>query len=79
MSIQDLLDRRLLIVRINVPDLELAALGTNEQVILIDLIQEGRALLVLNLVADTLATSLDVDDGEKDLLAVEAGNGQHSR
>ena len=79
MSIQDLLDRRLLIVRINVPDLKLAALGTNEQVILIDLIQEGRALLVLNLVADALATSLDVDDGEKDLLAVEAGNGQHSR
>ena len=79
MSIQDLLDRRLLIVRINVPDLKLAALGTNEQVILINLIQEGRALLVLNLVADALATSLDVDDGEKDLFAVEAGNGQHSR
>jgi len=77
MRVQNLLDSGLLVVRVNVPNFELASLCADEQVVVIDLVQEGRRLLVLNLVADALAPGLDIHIGQEDLLAFETRHSQH--
>lgn len=77
MGVQNLLDSGLLVVAVDVPNFELSTLGAHEQMVVIDLVQEGRRLLVLDLVADALAASLDIDIGQEDLLAFETGHSQH--
>ena len=72
MRIEDLLDRGSLRVGVDVPNLELAAKGANEEVVLIDLVQAGGALLVFNLELNALATGLDVDINDQNLLVFEA-------
>ena len=72
MRIKDLLDGRLLLIRINVPNLELAAHGAHQEVIVVDLVQEGRALLVRDLAANCAASRLDVHVADQDLAALEA-------
>lgn len=72
MRIEDLLDRRSLRVGVDVPNLELAAKGANEEVVLINLVQAGGALLVFNLELNALATGLDVDINDQNLLVFEA-------
>ena len=72
MRIKHLLDLGLLRVRINVPHLELAAQRADEQVVLVDLVEVGRALLVFDLVLNRLASSLDVHVNNQHLHIVEA-------
>ena len=77
MRIKDLLDGGLLLIRVNVPNLELAAHGANEEVIMVDLVEEGRTLLVRDLAANGPAARLDVHIADQYCAALEAGNGQH--
>ena len=72
MRIKDLLDCRLLCIGINVPDLELAAKGTDQKMVLVDLVQVGRARLVVYLVTNCLASSLDINIHDQNLLVFEA-------
>lgn len=77
MSIQNLLHAWLFILMFDVPNFEFAALSADEQVILIDLVKTGGCLLVLNRFAEAFAAGLDIDNGKKNLLALEAGDCQH--
>ena len=52
MGIKHLLDRRLLRIAVNVPNLELASKGADKQMIFINLVQNSWALLVVDLVHD---------------------------
>jgi len=72
MCIKDLFDRGSLDIRVNVPHFELAAESAHKQMIRIDLIQAGWALLVINLVANTLAPRLDIHIDDEDLLVFKA-------
>ena len=72
MRIEDLLNRGLLCIRINVPNLELAAKGTDQKMVLVDLVQVGRARLVVYLVTNCLASSLDINIHDQNLLVFEA-------
>ena len=72
MGIEDLLDRGLLLVGVDVPDFELAVERSNKEVVLVDLVEEGRVLVVVDFVANRLAPRLDIDVHDQNLLVVEA-------
>jgi len=72
MRIKDLLDRWSFLLRIDVPNLKLACKSANEQMISVHLVEERRALLIFNGVADGARARLDVDVADQNLLAVEA-------
>ena len=78
-SIKDLLDDGLWLIWIDVPDLELASLRTNQKVILVDLVKVGGVLLVVNLRLDGFAARLDVDIANKYLLFGKIRNRQNCR
>ena len=77
MSIKHLLDDRLGLIWIDVPDLELASKRANQKVILVDLVKASWFLLVVNLRLDAFATSLDVDIADKYLRVLETRNRQN--
>ena len=77
--IKHLLDDRLRLVRIDVPDLKLATLRANQKVVLVDLVQVGGVLLVVDLRLDAFSTCLDVNITDQDLLTFEARNRQNCR
>ena len=79
MSIEDLLDGRLALVWIDVPDLKLTVESANKEVLFIDLVEESRVLVVIDLVINALASGLNINTADKDLLIVEARNGQDRR
>ena len=79
MSIKHLLDDRLGLIWIDVPDLELASKRANQKVILVDLVKASGALLVVNLRLDAFAACLDVDIADKYLRVVETRNRQNCR
>ena len=45
----------------------------------IDLVEESRVLVVIDLVINALASGLNINTADKDLLIVEARNGQDRR
>ena len=71
-GVEDLLDRRSFIIWINVPNFELAVECADQQVVLVDLVEEGWVLMVVNLVLDGLRPCLDVDVADENLLVFEA-------
>lgn len=79
MSIEDLLDGGLALVWIDVPDLKLTVESANKEVLFIDLVEESRVLVVIDLVINALASGLNINTADKDLLIVEARNGQDRR
>jgi len=79
MSIKDLLDGGLALVWIDVPDLKLTVESANKEVLFIDLVEESRVLVVIDLVINALASGLNINTADKDLLIVEARNGQDRR
>ena len=79
MSIKHLLDDRLGLIWIDVPDLELASKRANQKVIFVDLVKASGALLVVNLRLDAFAACLDVDIADKYLRVVETRNRQNCR
>ena len=79
MSIEDLLDSGLALVWIDVPDLKLTVESANKEVLFIDLVEESRVLVVIDLVINALASGLNINTADKDLLIVEARNGQDRR
>ena len=79
MSIKHLLDDRLGLIWIDVPDLELASKRANQKVILVDLVKASWFLLVVNLRLDAFATSLDVNIADKYLRVFETRNRQNCR
>ena len=79
MGIEDLFDGGGVIVGINVPYLELAVECADKQVIFVDLVEEGRVLVVVDLVLDSPVTRLDVDVADEHLLVVEAADGKDGR
>jgi len=79
MSIKDLLDGGLALVWIDVPDLKLTVESANKEVLFIDLVEESRVLVVIDLVINALASGLNINTANKDLLIVEARNGQDRR
>ena len=79
MSIEDLLDLWLVLEWIDVPDLKLTVESANKEVLFIDLVEESRVLVVIDLVINALASGLNINTADKDLLIVEARNGQDRR
>ena len=79
MSIKDLLDGGLALIWIDVPDLKLTVESANKEVLFIDLVEESRVLVVIDLVINALASGLNINTADKDLLIVEARNGQDRR
>jgi len=79
MGVKDLLKGRLLLIWIDVPNLELAVQSTDQEMILIDLVKEGRVLMIAELGTNGLATCLDIYVDDKDLLAVETGDSEDGR
>ena len=79
MSIEDLLDSGLALVWIDIPDLKLTVESANKEVLFIDLVEESRVLVVIDLVINALASGLNINTADKDLLIVEARNGQDRR
>lgn len=79
MGIEYLLNLRLFLVWVNVPDFEFAAKSSNEKMIFIDLVQKGWTLLVVDLLVDVLVSSFDVDVDNQDLFIVEARHSQNRR
>lgn len=79
MRVENLFDRGCLIVRINVPNLELAGERAHEKVILVDLVEEGRVLVVIDLILNALHSCLDIDIADQNLLVFEARNGEDRR
>ena len=77
--VEDLLDGGRLVVRVDVPNLELAVERADEQVILVDLVEEGRVLVVVDLVLDGAGARLDVDVADEHLLVVEAADCEDCR
>ena len=71
-GVEYLLDRRSFIIWINVPNFELAVECADQQVVLVDLVEEGWVLMVVNLVLDGLRPCLDVDVADENLLVFEA-------
>lgn len=72
MRVEDLLDRRLVIIRVDVPDLKLAVKCADQKVVLVDLIQVCRVLVIVNLVLDGLGPRFDIDVADENLLVFEA-------
>ena len=77
MRVKDLLDRRRLIVGIDVPNLKLAVECADQEVIFVDLVQEGWVLVIFNLVLYGPVARFDIDVTDQYLLAIEAGNGKN--
>ena len=61
MCVKYLLNRRRLIVWIDVPNLKLSVQCANQEMIFIDLVQEGRVLVIINLVLNGPVPRLDID------------------
>ncbi len=76
--IEDLLDCRLLLVGVDVPNFKFASHGTDEEVIFVNLVEESRALLIVNFVTDRSEACLDVNIADEDLFVVEARDGKDS-
>ena len=72
MSIENLFDRRLVLVRIDGPDLKFAVKSTYKEMLFIDLVEESGILMVIDLVANALASCLDIHIADQSLLVVEA-------
>ena len=72
MSIENLFDRRLVLVRIDVPDLKFAVKSTYKEMLFIDLVEESGILMVIDLVANALTSCLDINIADQSLLVVEA-------
>jgi len=79
MRIKHLLHRRYVIVSIDIPNLKLAVESADKKVILVDLIEDRRVLVVVDLVFNALASSLNIDIADQNLLIVEAGNSKDRR
>ena len=77
MRVKDLLDRGRLIVWIDVPNLKLAVECADQEVIFVDLVQEGWVLVIFNLVLYGPVARFDIDVTDQYLLAIEAGNGKN--
>jgi len=76
-GVKHLLDRRRLLLWIDVPDLKLTSKSANEEMILVDLVQESRVLFVIDRSDDFFGACLDVDVADQHLLVVEARDSQH--
>lgn len=63
--------------RVNVPNFEHTANGSNQKVIFVNLVQKGWALLVVDRHVDALVSGFDVDVDNEDLLVVEARHSQN--
>ena len=61
MCVEYLLNRRRLIVWIDVPNLKLPVQCANQEMIFIDLVQEGWVLVIINLVLNGPVPRLDID------------------
>ena len=61
MCVKYLLNRRRLIVRIDIPNLKLPVQCANQEMIFIDLVQEGWVLVIINLVLNVSVPRLDID------------------
>lgn len=71
-GIEDLLDRWGFIVWINVPNFEFTIESADQKVVLVDLVEERRVLVVVNLVLDGLRSCFDIDVADQNLLVFEA-------
>ena len=78
MRVKDLLNRWGLIVWIDVPDLKLSVECADQEVIFIDLVEEGWVLVIFNLVLYGPVARFDIDVTDQNLLAIEAGNSKNS-
>ena len=76
MRILNVLQRGLIIVRVDVPDLKLAVHRADEKMVLVNLVEESWVLLVVDRVFNVLATSLDINIDNQNLLGVKARNGK---
>ena len=79
MCVKYLLNRWRLIVRVDVPNLKLSVKCADEEMIFVDLVQEGRVLVIVNLVLYGPVPRLDIDVTDQYLLVVEAGDGENRR
>ena len=61
MCVKHLLNRWRLLLWINVPNLKLASKSAYQQVVLVDLVQESRVLLVFNRADNFFCPCLDVN------------------
>ena len=77
MRVKDLLDRGRLIVWIDVPNLKLSVECADQEVIFVDLVQEGWVLVIFNLVLNGPVPRFDIDVTDQYLLAIEARNGEN--
>lgn len=72
MGVNDLNNRRFLLLLIDVPNLEVARERAHNEMISVDLVKAGGALLVLDGFLKFTIARLDVDCTDQHLLAVEA-------
>ena len=77
MRVKYLLNRWLLIVWIDVPNLKLSVECADQEVIFVDLVQEGWVLVIFNLVLNGPVPRFDIDVTDQYLLAIEARNGEN--